>query len=318
MKNLKIVCLGGGTGLSNLIFGLKKYFTNISAVVAMTDNGLSTGRIRRDFNTLPPGDVRKCLIALSRDKILRQVFSYRFRRGRGLARHSLGNLILLALEKITGSYAQAILKASKILSIEGKVIPSTLDNINLGGSLENGKRIIGERKLFLAGIRSKIQKVWLVPKNVRANLRAIRAIKNANIIVIGPGSFYTSIIPNLLVKGIKNAILKNEKVIKIYICNASTERGETQGFTVRDHIVKLQEYSDKKIADICLVNSRLISRSENEYKLGEVKNITTTKNTISGCQIIKGDIIDIHNPLYHDKYKMAEKIWEIINDKKRK
>lgn len=313
-KAKKIVFIGGGSGLSNILEGVKKYRWDISAIVVMTDNGLSTGRIRRDFNTLPPGDVRKCLVALSNDKILKQVFEYRFQKGKGLAKHSLGNLILLALDKISGGYDKAIIKASEILSIKGKVIPSTLDNINLGGKLENGKEIIGERKLFLAGIKSKIKKVWLVPDNVKTNPKAIKEIKNADFIIIGPGSFYTSIIPNLLLSGIKNAILDNTKAQKIYICNVSTERGETQGYTVEDHINKLHEYSDKKIINSCLVNNKLISRSDKEYKLGEVKNITTTKADILGCKIIAGDFIDDFNPLYHDKYKIAKKLKKIIND----
>lgn len=315
-KKHNIVFIGGGTGLSNILEGAKKYPWNISAIVAMTDDGLSTGRIRRDFNTLPLGDLRKCLISLSEDKTLKEVFGYRFQRSKGLAKHSLGNLIILALEKITGNCNLAIKKASQILKIDGEVIPSTLDNIELAGELSNGRKITGERKLFLGGIKSKIEKVWLLPKKVRANPKAISSIKKADTIVIGPGSLYTSIITNFLIKDITKAILDNKKANKIYVCNASTERGETQGFQVYDHISALQKYSHEDIVDYCLVNNKIISLSQKEYKLGEVKNITTKKENILGCEIVSKNLIDVKNPLYHDKHKVVKVIWEMINGKK--
>lgn len=316
IKNHNIVFIGGGTGLSNILEGAKRHPWNISAIVAMTDDGLSTGRIRRDFNTLPPGDLRKCLIALSDDKTLREVFSYRFQRSKGLAKHSLGNLIILALEKTTGNYDLAIKKASEILNTKGVVIPSTLENIKLAGKLKNGKKVVGERKLFLEGVKSAIEKVWLVPKKAKSNNEAVQVIKNADVIVIGPGSLYTSIIPNLLLKNITRAIIKNKKAEKIYVCNASTERGETQGFDVNDHIREIQKYSDKNIFNKCLVNSKIISRSDKEYKIGEVKNISTTKDYILGCEIIKKDLVNDANPLYHDKNKVISLIWKIVNEKK--
>lgn len=314
-QNLKIVCLGGGTGLSNLLFGLKKYFADISAIVAMTDDGLSTGRIRRDFRILPPGDIRKCLIALSDNKILKDVFNYRFNKARGLSRHSLGNLIILALEKITGGFNKAIIQAGKILNIQGAVIPSTLENIQLAGKLKNGKIIVGERKLFLLSMKSRIQQVWLVPEKVSANSEAIKAIAKAQVIIIGPGSFYTSIIPNLLIKNITQAIISNKKAQRIYVCNISTERGETQGFGVEDHIRSLHVYSHPKIVKYCLVNSKIISRSKKQYKLGEINNITTDQDIISGVHIIRDNVIDNKNPLYHNSDKLAKSICKIVNEK---
>ncbi len=311
-KNPNIVFLGGGTGLSNLLTGAKKYPWNISAIVAMTDDGLSSGRLRKDFKTLPPGDIRKCLIALSQDSgLLAELFNYRFHRSKGLAGHSLGNLLILALEKITGSFSKAINEANKILATSGKVMPSTLDDIQLAGTLSNGKTITGERKLFLSGMANKIEKVWLTPDKVQANPDAIMAIKEADLIVIGPGSFYTSIIPNLLIKDITTAIIANKKAKKIYICNVSTERGETQNFTVDDHIRLLQNYSHKNIANYCVVNNKIISKSAKQHKLGEINNITTDKTTISGCKIVANNIINASEPLYHDPNKLAKIIYEI-------
>lgn len=312
MNNTKnIVCIGGGTGLSNLISGLKKYYKFIYAIVSMTDDGLSTGRIRRDFNILPPGDIRKCLISLSGEEILKKLFDYRFARSKGLAGHSLGNLIILSLQKITGNFSSAIKEASKILNIKGQVIPSTLDNIYLAGVLKNKKTIFGERKLFNAGMKSPIQKVWLSHK-AKANPEAIKTIQKADTIIIGPGSFYTSIIPNLLIKDIVTTIINNKKAIKIFICNVSTERGETQNFTVYDHIAMLKKYSNSDIVRYCLVNSKLIKTSKKRYKLGEINNITTNKKNILGCKIIKKDLIDTKNALFHDSKKLAKTIKNLI------
>lgn len=310
----KIVFIGGGTGLSTILSGIKKYPYDISAIVAMTDDGFSTGRLRKDFNTLPPGDLRKCLIALSdNSKLLTQVFNYRFRKSKGLSGHSLGNLLILSLEKITGSFANAITEASKILSIRGNVIPSTLDNINLVGKLENGKEITGERKLFLTSRKTKspIKNIWLKPQ-AKANPIALEAIKNADYVIIGPGSLYTSILPNLLINEINEGIIKNKTAKKIYICNVSTERGETQGFGVSKHIQKLQEYTSTSLIDYCLVNSKIISTSKKEYKLGEINNITTKEKEIFGVKIILKDIINKKNPLYHDNEKLASNIHKII------
>ena len=311
--NKKVVFIGGGTGLATILKGVKNYPWQISAIVAMTDDGLSTGRIRRDFRILPPGDIRKCLIALSNDEgLLKEIFDYRFARGKGLARHSLGNLLILALEKITGSFAKAIQEASKILNIKGEVLPSTLENVELGGKLLNGKTIIGERQLFLKGMKNEIEKVWLAPEIVKANPKAVKKIKNADVLVIGPGSFYTSIIPNLLIRGITKAIVKNRRAQKIYICNVSTERGETQGFSVEDHIDILQQYSSRKIVKHCVVNNKVVSISKKQYKLGEVNNITTVKEKILGCKITNADVIDDKNPLYHDPRKLAKILYKII------
>jgi uncharacterized cofD-like protein len=221
---------------------------DISAIIAMTDDGLSTGRIRKDFKVLPSGDIRKCLIALSdENSSISKIFNYRFQKSRGLKGHSLGNLIILALEKIYGNYQKAIIEASKLLQIHGQIIPSTFEDCQLGGTLKNNKNIVGERKLFLSGMKNKIQKVWLVPKKVIANPKAILEIKKADLIILGPGSLYTSIIPNLLINEISKAIFNNKKALKIYICNVSTERGETQGFGVIDHIKKIIEYYKNNI-----------------------------------------------------------------------
>ncbi|OGD66059.1 hypothetical protein A3F08_01265 [Candidatus Berkelbacteria bacterium RIFCSPHIGHO2_12_FULL_36_9] len=310
----KIVVIGGGTGLSTLLKGLKEYDFDISAIVTVTDDGLSSGRLRKDFGILPPGDIRKCIIALSSEEsLLSKLFAYRFRRGKGLSGHNLGNLLLIALEKNTGNFKKAVEAASKILAIKGKVIPSTCEDISVVSYHKSGKSNKGERKAYLLGKKDPIVKIELNKKNVKANPEAIKAIIQADMILIGPGSLYTSIIPNLLIPDLKKAILKNKRAEKIYTCNVSTERGETQGFSVEDHLRVLLNHSDKKIVNFCLVNNKIIRKSLKEHKLGEVKNISTKEKYILGTKIINKDLIDKDKPLYHDSKKIAKIVWELSN-----
>lgn len=313
----KIVAVGGGTGLSVLLQGLKKYPLDISAIVTMTDDGLSTGRLRRTFGILPPGDIRKTIVALSnKEDLLTSLFEYRFRRGKGLSGHSLGNLLILALVKITGSFQEAITHASEILSIKGKVIPSTLQNIGLMAKMKSSRIISGERKIFLIGRKDPIVRIWLDKQEVLANPEAIKAIKNAEIILIGPGSLWTSIIPNFLIKKITKTVLENKKAKKIYICNVSTERGETQNYSVEMHISKLLDNANPNLFDFVLVNNQVIRISSKTHKLGEINNITTQANKFMRYQIIKRNIINMQKPLFHDSAKLARVIWEISNEKK--
>lgn len=315
-KPVKAVAIGGGTGLSVVLKSLVNKF-DISAIIAMTDDGLSTGRIRKDFKVLPSGDIRKCLIALSdQNSSISKIFDYRFQKSKGLKGHSLGNLIILALEKIYGNYQKGVFEASKLLNIKGQIIPSTFDDCQLGGILKNKKTIVGERKLFLAGMKNKIQKVWLVPEKVTVNPLAISEIKKADLIILGPGSLYTSIIPNLLIKEIPKAILNNKRALKIYICNVSTERGETQGLDVIDHIKKMFEYGGDNIFDICLVNSKVILQSKKQYKLGEINNITSSLTNFKNTKIISSNVINTNDPLYHDHIKLGKTLVKIYQNEK--
>lgn len=321
MKNInkKLVAIGGGTGLSVLLKGLKEYPLDLSAIVTMTDDGMSSGRLRKTFHILPPGDIRKIIVALSsREDIIKSLFEYRFKRGKGLSGHSLGNLLILALERITGSFPQAISQACQILASKGKVIPATWQNIGLIAQLQSGKKIIGERQAYNKGKKDPIINISLNQDSVQANQEAVSAIKSADVILIGPGSLWTSVIPNFLIKDILQAVLANKKAQKIYICNVSTERGETQNYSVPDHIRILTDHSQKNIFSHVLVNNRIIKTSQKTYKLGEINNITTAKNKIGPYKILKADIIDEDNPLYHHSKKLAQFLWEFINAKKRR
>jgi len=311
--------IGGGTGLSTMLRGLKKYSNNISAIVTMVDNGASTGRLRRDFKVLPPGDIRQCLAALSSDEVLMaKMFQYRFDRGKGIAGHSLGNLLIVALEQITGSFKEAIHTASNLLAIEGQVLPATYDKIQMYAALKNGHKIIGEDKISHSGHISPIDQIYLKPKKVKANPEAVKAIKEAELIVIGPGSLYTSILTNFLIEDIKNAVLKNKKALKLYIANCSTEVGETEGYTVADHLNAFSHNIKTELFDWCIVNKKVIRHSIHNDKLGEVNNITTRKKKIGDVNILSEEVVSNKNPLYHDPDKLAKAIVELYNKIKKK
>lgn len=310
-KNLKIVTIGGGSGLASLLRGLKTDFEKLTAIVTMADDGHSTGSLRRDFNVLPPGDLRTCIVALSDEEHLyHKLLSYRFPHGRGLKGHNLGNLLLVALEDITGSFKKAIQEFSRILAIKGQVMPSTYEDAIISAKLQNGRVVWGESTITIAGHRSPIKKISIHPESASANPDAVKAIEKADVILIGPGSLYTSVIPNFLLREICRAVASS-RAKKIFICNVSTERGETEGYTVADHIKTLIDHSDPQVFDICLTNSKLVLKSSGK-RLGEVKNISTDEEKIGRYKISKADIIDEKNPLYHDSQKLAKAIIELI------
>lgn len=308
----KVVAIGGGSGLSNLLRGLKYYPVGISGVVTMTDNGASSGRLSRELGILPPGDVRKCLAALSNDEqLLTKLFEYRFQRGRGISGHSLGNLLLLALTDIMGDFEQAVQASSKILAIHGEVIPSSLEHVSIVAELKNGQQALGEKEIPIQGHRFGLTGISILPPNVKANPRAVYFIENADLIIFGPGSLYTSIIPSLLIKEIRVALEKS-KAPKIFVCNVSTERGETEHYSVDDHLRALQKVAGKMKIDLVLVNDNLKVRSPNQGKLGSINNITTDAEKIGEVRVKKADLINEASPLYHDSKKLAEVIWKIV------
>lgn len=312
IKNLKIVIIGGGSGLSNLLRGLKNHTEHITAIVTMSDDGRSSGRLREDFNILPPGDIRSCILALAdEEQLYHKIFTYRFPHGRGLKGHSLGNLLMVALADITGSFKKAIHEISRILNIKGQVLPSTYDDVIISAKLTNGRVVWGESSIATAGHRSPICGLKLHPESAAANPEAVQAIEKADLIIIGPGSLYTSIIPNFLLREICRAVASS-RAHKFFICNVSTERGETENYSVEDHIEKLVQYSDPQIFDTALVNHKIVLKSPGQ-RLGEVKNITTDKNKINRFTIIHTDLIDEKNPLYHDNEKVIKTIVKAIS-----
>ncbi|NMG59306.1 YvcK family protein [Geitlerinema sp. P-1104] len=247
-----IVALGGGTGLSTLLRGLKTYSANITAVVTVADDGGSSGRLRREIGVLPPGDIRNCLAALADEEtLLGELFQYRFQGGTGLSGHSFGNLFLAAMADITGDLEQAVVASSQVLAVRGEVLPATLTDVTLWAELADGRRIQGESSITKA--RGKIIRVGCLPENPPPLPRVIEAISQAEVIVIGPGSLYTSVIPNLLVPDIVEAIAKSSAQ-RIYVCNIMTEPGETDGYTVSDHILAIDRAcGDRRLFDAVVV-----------------------------------------------------------------
>ncbi|HEY9812597.1 MAG TPA: gluconeogenesis factor YvcK family protein [Candidatus Sericytochromatia bacterium] len=250
----KIVVVGGGTGLSTLLRGLKEFSANITAIVTVADDGGSSGRLRREIGVLPPGDIRNCLAALAdEEKLLTELFQYRFRAGDGLVGHSFGNLFLTAMSEITGDLEQAIAASSKVLAVRGRVLPATLSDVRLWAELADGRTIQGESSITEAG--GQIIKIGCIPANPPGLPAAIKAIQEADYIIIGPGSLYTSVIPNLLVPEIKEAIA-SRLVPRIYVCNIMTQPGETQGYSVSDHIRAIDHACGQALFNAVLVQKK--------------------------------------------------------------
>ena len=257
----KIVAIGGGTGLSALLLGLKEYTDNITAVVTVTDDGGGSGKIRQEFGTLPPGDVRNCLLALANTiSMMNEVLNYRFTEG-SLKGQSFGNLFLLALNRICGSFDRAVAGMNEILAVTGRVLPVTNTNINLRAWFEDGSVVDGE-----TAITSKkklthlsIGKIDIIPETAVALDSVIQAIEEADLIILGPGSLYTSVIPNLLVGNVSNAVKKSE-ACKVYIQNIMTQDGETEGFTASQHIKEINRYGKGRLIDVCLYNTSPVTR----------------------------------------------------------
>jgi len=253
----KMVVVGGGTGLSSLLRGLKVYSANITAIVTVADDGGSSGRLRQEFGVLPPGDIRNCLAALAdQEKLLTELFQYRFQAGNGLVGHSFGNLFLTAMSEITGDLERAIAASSQVLAVRGRVLPATLSDVCLWAQLEDGRRIEGESNITAAN--GKILKIGCTPERPPALPAVLKAIHEADYIIIGPGSLYTSIIPNLLVPEIADAIAKTS-VPRIYVCNIMTQPGETVGYTVGDHIRAIDEACGQPLFDAVLVHRKVPS-----------------------------------------------------------
>lgn len=261
---MKIVAVGGGTGLSTLLRGLKekvgKEVEDLSAIVTVADSGGSTGRLRKLYNVPAPGDIRNCIVALSESEdIMRELFQFRFKGGE-LDGHAFGNLFLVALTEITGSFMQAINIASQILRTKGEIIPATLESIQLCAEFSDGKVICGEEEITEYGKSkgARISKVWIEPQSARAPIDAIAKIESADMIVFGPGSLYTSIIPNLLIEDIKNAVV-HSSALKVFVVNAMTQPGETDGYSAYDHIRVFRELTGVDRIDVAVVNTKMPS-----------------------------------------------------------
>jgi uncharacterized cofD-like protein len=306
MKPLRIVSIGGGTGLATLLRGLKRYArvaqgaVEVTAVVTVTDDGGSSGRLRRDFDVLPPGDIRNCMVALSQDEaLLAKLFDYRFEGGRGLKGHSFGNLFLTAMTHLTGDFATAVRQSAEVLRVGGRIFPNTASNVRLEATLENGEQVFGESKIG----RSKlpIAEVRLVPAEAKPLKETLEAIAEADVITLGPGSLFTSVIPNLLVSGIPKAIAKSPAT-KVCFVNLMTQPGETIGLTASDHIRMITRHcgslgkkqNQNGLIDICVVNSgQLGSGAVREYSAKSAQPVFNDIDELRdmGIRVITTDLV---------------------------
>jgi uncharacterized cofD-like protein len=304
----RIVAIGGGTGLSSLLRGLKTYTSNLSVIVTVADDGGSSGRLRDEYRILPPGDFRQCLIALAdAEPLMKQLFDHRFKEG-SLDGHSFGNLFIMAMADVTGNFEHALRESGKILAVKGTILPSTLQDVTLVASI-NGGMVAGESKIPMQN--APISRVFLKPDGPQINPEAAQAILNAELIIVGPGSLYTSIMPNLLVEGMVEAI-KASPALKVYICNLAAQNGETDGYEVDDYLRVIREHVGANLFDFVLVNSNLSHTPTGGQS--QVIFRAADSNKHPEVRFIAADVVNVKLPSHHDPDKLARtimrKVWQ--------
>ncbi len=314
----KIVVVGGGIGLSVILRGLKKKDIGIDAIVTAADDGGSSGILMKDFDIPPPGDIRNVLISLATvDPELEQLLQYRFDRGEGLAEHTIGNLLIAAMYDITGDFVTAINKLIEILAIRARVIPASDKKITLSAEFVDGTIVEGESKIPLVG--KPIKRVFIEPANPKPIPDALTAVKEADLILLGPGSLYTSIIPNLLVPEIREAI-KNSPAKKVFICNVMTQPGETDNYTVGDHVTAIEQHVGSKFIDYVLVNDKPITPELlKHYSVEDARQVICEADDVDylaegGYQLIISDFLKCGTFIRHDEEKIANQILKMLKE----
>ena len=324
-RGFRVVALGGGTGLSTLLRGLKELvirrtdehptavrpISDLAAIVTVTDDGGSSGRLRRENRILPPGDIRNCMVALSKDEaLLGRLFQYRFHAGRGLIGHNFGNLFLAALTHVTGDFTEAIRVSSKVLAIRGRIFPSTLSNVHLVATLENGRTVHGETRITASQV--PIKKIKLSSSRVRPLAGAIEAIKQADLILLGPGSLYTSILPNLLIPEIAAAIAKS-KAPRVYIANLMTQPGETAGYALADHLRAIQKHVSRRVLDWIVANRQLVSPDvARRYRAQGAEPVAIDLSALQklGFRVILDNLLEEHAVIRHQTRRLSRLLLE--------
>jgi uncharacterized cofD-like protein len=323
---VNLVAIGGGTGLSTLLSGLKRYVGDaadgvsigrLSAVVAVSDDGGSSGRLRDEFQMPPPGDIRNCMVALSEDShLLAKLFQYRFSGAGDLAGHNFGNLFLAALSDVTGDFAEAVRLSSEILASKGHIYPATVSDVRIAARLSDGTVVRGETNISKTG--GRIERLYLEPEDCEPHTDAIAAIGAADIITVGPGSLYTSILPPLLVKGVVDAVT-NSRAVKIFICNLMTQPGETDGLTARRHLEIVREYAPALNFDYIIVNDRPIRDEQVELytrdgaqQIGVHGSIEAAE--IEGARVIRADLLSEGPLVRHDPARLARAVLDLVGN----
>jgi len=320
---IRAVAIGGGTGLSTLLRGLKHYvarrrqdsgrhpISDLAAIVTVTDDGGSSGRLRREYRVLPPGDIRNCMVALSQDEaLLGRLFQYRFQSGRGLRGHSFGNLFLAALAHVTGDFNEAVRVSGKVLAIRGRIYPATVENVTLEAVLANGRIVSGETSI--AKSKEKIRRLWLNPRRVRPLPEVLEAIRQADLILIGPGSLYTSILPNLLVSGVAEAIAASPAT-RVYIANLMTQPGETSGYSMSEHIRAIYEHTKRKVFDwVVASNQPVPPKVAHRYQLegAEPVRVDLPELQRMGLRCLLDHLLDAEGLVRHDSDRLSRVLIE--------
>jgi len=324
-RGFRVVALGGGTGLSTLLRGLKEHvvrrsdqhpspqrpITDLAAIVTVTDDGGSSGRLRRENRVLPPGDIRNCMVALSKDEaLLSRLFQYRFHAGRGLRGHNFGNLFLAALTHVTGDFAEAVRVSGKVLAVRGRIFPSTVSNVHLVATLVNGTRVQGETRISRSQL--PIRKIEMSPRRVRPLPAAIEAIQQADLILMGPGSLYTSVIPNLLIPEIPRAIVRS-KAPRIYIANLMTQPGETTHYSLSDHLRAIENHVPGRVIDAVVANRKSISPEvARRYRAegAEAVLVDRDKTIKRKVRLYMDDLLEEHGVIRHNPPLLARLLVE--------
>ncbi|HZU15929.1 MAG TPA: gluconeogenesis factor YvcK family protein [Candidatus Dormibacteraeota bacterium] len=305
----RVVAVGGGTGMSTLLRGLKEYTANLAAIVTVADDGGSSGRLRQEYRILPPGDFRQCLVALAdAEPLMKQLFNHRFENG-SLDGHSFGNLFIMAMAEVTGNFELALRESARVLAVRGEIIPSTLHDVTLVASV-NGRMVEGESRIPQQN--GSISRVFLKPDDATLNPEAAMALMNAELIVVGPGSLYTSILPNLLVPGMVRAI-KESPALKVFICNVASQHGETDGYDVADYLRALREHTGEDLFDFAVVNSNL-SHLPTGGQSQVVFDYEKVRREFPGIRFVAADVVNSRIPSHHDPEKLArvviKRVWE--------
>jgi uncharacterized cofD-like protein len=327
-RGLRVVAIGGGTGLSTLLKGLKRFvlspteilppadspmIRDLCAVVTVSDDGGSSGRLRKELNMLPPGDIRNCIVALSEDEaLLSKLFRHRFDKGSGLEGHSFGNLFLAALTSLTSDFSEAVRLSSEILVTRGHIYPATTSNVELEALMEDGTRVRGETKITAS--KGRIRELFLVPPNVEPMPQTLEAIAHADMITIGPGSLFTSLIPNLLVRGIAKAIVESPAT-KVYICNLMTQANESLGLTAADHIRALNRHAQKQIFDFALINrTPASSELQSKYASEGACQIVNDLEAVEALGVVPvlGDYLDEGGVARHNTARVARDLMHLV------
>jgi uncharacterized cofD-like protein len=320
---VRVVAIGGGTGLSMLLRGLKHFvarrrqeadrhpISDLAAIVTVTDDGGSSGRLRREYSVLPPGDIRNCMVALSQDEaLLGRLFQYRFHAGRGLKGHSFGNLFLTALTDVTGDFGEAVRVSGKVLAIRGRIFPSTLENVSLEAVMTDGKIVRGETRIAKSG--KKIRRLRLHPRRVRPLPEVLEAIAQANLILIGPGSLYSSILPNLLVSGVAEAI-ESSSATRVYISNLMTQPGETEGYSLADHVRAIQKHTRRKLIDWAVASNKPVSiEVARRYSAQGAEPVSVDVGEMQrlGVRCLLDNLLEEHGVVRHDSARLAQLLVE--------